>query len=84
MSGSGREALQHVQELSVDPLGCLEPLPDVWEWSGGPPECPGVVGKPSRRSESGREALTDVWEWSRVFPECPGVVGRPSRMSGSG
>ena len=27
-----------------------EALPNVWEWSGGPPRCPGVVGKPSRMS----------------------------------
>ena len=35
----------------------LEALPDVREWSGGPPECPGVVGRPFRMSRSGREAL---------------------------
>ena len=66
--------------------------------SGGPPGCPGVVGRPSRISGSGREALPnslkahpDVQEWSGcpsgrsgVPPECPGVVGRPSRMLGSG
>ena len=27
------------------------------EWSGGPPECPGVVERPSRMSGSCREAL---------------------------
>ena len=40
-----------------------EALPDIWEWSGDPPECPGVVGglyeylgvvgRPSRMSGSG-------------------------------
>ena len=54
MSGSGRDS-----------------LPDVREWSGGLSGCPGVVGRPtrmferpSRVSESSREALRDVWEWS--------------------
>ena len=28
-------------------------LPDVWEWSGGPPGCPGLVVRPCRVSESG-------------------------------
>ena len=35
-------------------------LPDVREWSGGHPGCPGVVGRPTRMSESGRETLPDV------------------------
>ena len=50
-------------------------LPNVREWSGGLPGCPGVVGRPSRMSESGlvrpsqmfgsgRKALPDVREWS--------------------
>ena len=30
-----------------------EALPDVREWLGGPPGCPGVVGRPSRLSGSG-------------------------------
>ena len=50
-----------------------EAFPDVWEWSGGPPECLGVVRSPSRMSGSGLEALPDV----RVF-------GMPSRMFESG
>ena len=54
------------------------------EWSGGPPGCPEVAGRPSRMSGSGREALPDVREWSGGPPECPAVVGRPFRMSGSG
>ena len=66
-------------------------LPNVQEWSGDPPVCPGVVGRPSRMSGCGpdtvpnhRKDLPDVQEWSGVPPGCPGVVGRPSRMSGSG
>ena len=27
-----------------------EDLPDVWEWSGGPPGSPGVVGRTARMS----------------------------------
>ena len=47
-----------------------EALPDDQEWSEGHPECPGVVGRPSRMTGSGREP-------SRV-------VGRTSQMSGIG
>ena len=46
-----------------------ESLPDIQEWSGGPPVCPGVVGRvsrmsgrPSRMSGSCRVALSEVWE----------------------
>ena len=39
-------------------------VPVVQEWSGGPPECPEVVGRASRMSGSGREALPNDWEWS--------------------
>ena len=45
-------------------------LPDFREWLGGPPGCPGVVGRhswmsrsggrPSRMSGSGQESLPDV------------------------
>ena len=37
-----------------------ETLPYVREWSGGLPGCPGLVGRPSRMSEIGRETLSDV------------------------
>ena len=47
-----------------------EALPNVREWSDGPPACPGVVGKPSRMS----------WRHSQMS----GVVGRPSPMFGCG
>ena len=64
-----------------------EALPDVWEWSGGPPEFSGVVGWPSRLSGSGRETLLDVREWWEALSkvqEASWMCGRPSRMSGSG
>ena len=40
MSGSGRE----VSRMSGSGR---KALPDVWEWSGGPPGSPEVVGRPS-------------------------------------
>ena len=47
-----------------------EALSDVREWSIGPPRCPGVDGRPTRKSRSGRmflpevrETLSDVREW---------------------
>ena len=42
-------------------------LPDVCEWSGGPPGCPGVVGRPSWIAGSSQEVLPDVQEWSGVL-----------------
>ena len=57
MSGSGWEAVPDVRELMVGPHG----------WSGVPPGCPGVVGRPSRvvgwpsqMSGSGQETVPDV------------------------
>ena len=41
-----------------------EAFPDVQEWSGGPPECLGVFGRPSRMSGSVWEILPDVRVWS--------------------
>ena len=70
-----------------------EALPDVWEWSGGPPRCPGDVGRtsrmsvfrmPSRMSGSARKDLPDAREWSVDPAGCAGVVGRPSRLHESG
>ena len=55
MSGSGRKTLPYVREWSGGLL-------DVWEWSGGPPGCPGVVGRLAWMSGSGLEALQDVRE----------------------
>ena len=37
-------------------------LLNVQEWSGGTPECSGVVEWPFQMIESGREALPDVQE----------------------
>ena len=69
-------------------------LPDVREWSEDPQSYPGVVGRPSgmsgsgredsRMSGSGRESLPDVREWSGGHTGCQGVVGSPFLMSGSG
>ena len=39
-------------------------LPEIREWSGGPPECPEMVGRLSRMLGNGREAIPDVWMWS--------------------
>ena len=50
-----------------------ETLPDVREWLGGHPRCPGVFGRPSRMAGSYLEA--------RPYPV---VVGGASQMSGSG
>ena len=68
-----------------------EDLPDVQEWSGGPLRCPGVVGRLSRMTGSGREALLDVRDgrdalldvrkWPGGPPLSMGVVGRPTRKS---
>ena len=41
-----------------------EALLEVWEWSGRPRGCPGVVGWPFRLSGSGQVVLGDVREWS--------------------
>ena len=70
-----------------------EVLWNVWEWLGGPPGCPGVVGRPfrmsrrvgrpSRMSVSGQETLTDARVWLGGLPGCSGVFGMPSWMTGS-
>ena len=60
-----------------------EALPNVREWSGGPPGCPGLVGRPNWMSVSGLEANAEVWEWSGGHPGCPAVIWKPSQMSGS-
>ena len=51
-----------------------EALSYLQEWSVGPPGCPGMVGRPSRISGSGRETLLDVREFLldfRVWSEGP-------------
>ena len=40
-----------------------EALPAVQEWLGIPHRGPGVVGRPSGRSGSVREALLEIREW---------------------
>ena len=62
-----------------------EALPDVREWSGGPREFTGVVGRPTRITSSGRrpsrisrsgwKTHQDVQEWSECPPRSPGVDG---------
>ena len=74
ISGSGRETLTEVRELTIGPPKCPGGLSDILDWSGCPPGGPGVVGRPSQRSGNGWEAL----------PGGPGVVGRPSRIFRSG
>ena len=37
-----------------------EVLPDVRDWLGDPPRCPGVIERHTQMSASGREALPDV------------------------
>ena len=51
----GRAALPYVREW-------WEALLDVWEWSGGPLGCPGVVRRPSQMFGSNWEALPVVRE----------------------
>ena len=56
-----------------------ETLPDVREWSGGPPKCPGVVGSPFRMSGV-------VGRPSQMFGSCweaPCMSRRLSRLFGS-
>ena len=48
MSGSSRESVS----------GGREALTDVRVWSGGPPVCPGVVGRPSQMYGTSQEAVT--------------------------
>ena len=56
MSGSVRDALTDVREWS----GAIG---DLREWSGDLPGGPGVIGRPSWMSGSGRESLRAVREW---------------------
>ena len=43
-----------------------------------------MVGKPSRRSETGWKTLLEVRNWSGVPPGGAGVAGIPCQSSGSG
>ena len=60
MSRSGPDTLPDVRkDLPMSGSGRKDLL-DVREWSGGPPGCPGVVGRPFRMSRSGPDTLQDV------------------------
>ena len=94
MSGRGRKALRNVRGALSEIWEWSETLLDVQEWLGVLPECPGVFGRPSRMTHSGRkslrmprsgqESLPDIQMWSVNPLICPGVVESPSRLSGSG
>ena len=45
-----------------------EVLPEVWEYSEGPPGSPGVVERSSWKSGSSRKILLEVREWLGVPP----------------
>ena len=64
MSGSGG------RHLRITGSG-REALPIVLEWSGGLPECPGMVERVSQISGRSREAIPDVRKWSEDPPVCP-------------
>ena len=66
MFGSGREALLEVREWSVVVSSFDTTLPNIQEWSGGPPGSLGEVGRLSLMFGSGQEALLEVREWSVV------------------
>ena len=53
-------------------------------WSGVPPEGAKPVGRPSRRSGSGRETLPKVLNRSGDLPRSPEVKVELSRKFGSG
>ena len=52
----------------------LDALGDVWECSGRPPKCPGVVGRPSRICGSSLKAPGHLRKWSEDPPGCQGMV----------
>ena len=54
-------------------------IPNVWEWLGAPPGCPGAVGRPFKLSRSGGLPNTPGHPTGPVG--CPEVLGRPSRLS---
>ena len=43
-------------------------IPNVREWSEGPPKCPGVDGRTSWIFESGREAFRMSWSGRMAIP----------------
>ena len=64
MYGSSWEALRMSRWPSRMSRSGWETLTDVREWSGGPPGCPGVIGRSSLMSGSGRVTLPNVWAGS--------------------
>ena len=77
MSVSCREACRCpgvVEKLSRMFRSDQEALPNIREWLGDPPVCPGVVGstpvcpgmvgRPSQMSGKGQETLPDIQGWS--------------------
>ena len=88
MSGSGRETLRKVKVW-------WEVLTDSWEWSGGPLECPKVVGGPHGGPGSlpdvgvpcqmlgrGLETLPNVREWWEVLTDSREWSGGPLGCTG--
>ena len=71
MFESGREALPNVGRG-------LKALPEVREWLGDPPKCPGVVGRHSWMMGRGRKAFPNVWEWSGDSPDA--LSGREAHL----
>ena len=59
MSETGREAFAEVLEALPEVSEAFSEvsvaLPNVREWLGGPPICPGVVGRPPQKFGSSRE-----------------------------
>ena len=55
------------------------PIPDICEFSGDLPKFAGVVGSPSRKSRSGREALPNVRE---ALPNVQEYLKYPLRFTG--
>ena len=92
MSRSGREALPDVQVWSRGPPGCLGVvwIPSRMSLRGGrTSRMPGVFGKPSQMSGSGREYLPYDRESSGGPsgslggpPGCSGVCGGPPECPG--
>ena len=82
MSGSCRDALLEVRETLPDVPEWWEDLTDIREWSGGPPKCQGVVGRPSRISGSGREACWMAGSGWKALPNVQELSGEPPGWPG--
>ena len=60
ISRSGREAFSETGRPVWMSGSGREAHPHVRDLTGGPPGCPGVIGRSSRMSGSGRDALPNV------------------------